>query len=273
MRIGIIGVGVIGGALFNVIKAKGLPVSGFDKFKAEYQRPECWDAVLGSDVAFICVPTRTVDKMQDLSEVMNVFSSLNEACFTGIAVLRSTVLPGTTDRLIAKYPNLRILHNPEFLTAANPERDLLKQPCVLIGGTDCDAFNISEAALVLRSCWRLIGKASLPVIARKPIETEMAKYIHNCFLATKVSFLNDMFEICEKLGASYDEAIDLAHTIGQVGEGHSKVPGPDGLVGYGGFCFPKDMNALSGWCEQHGVPAEVLNAAIRGNNRRRINET
>lgn len=268
MRIGVIGVGVIGSALLEGLSLKGFEAVGVDKFKAKYQRPENWENLLKSEIVFVCVPTLTIDRMQDLTAVREVFSNLNEAAYQGVIALRCTVLPGTTDFLIDKYPNLKILHNPEFLTASNPLLDLMNQNAVLIGGRNCTQFEMSESAEVLKRFWKEFSPG-VPVRARLPVESEMAKYMHNCFLATKVSFFNDMYELCQKVGADYDEAINLAHMIGQIGKGHSKVPGPDGKIGWGGMCFIKDMDALSFFCELKGVPAETLHGAIRGNNRRR----
>ncbi len=262
MVVGVIGVGVIGGALLQALKLKSIPCHGFDRFKSEYQRPKNWDDVLLSDVIFVCVPTPTIARKQDLSSLGEVLSSLNDAAYSGVVAIRSTVLPGTTNSFIEKYPSLKIVHNPEFLTAANPLNDLLEQEAVIIGS------HIEEYAMTVKLVWKLISPG-VSVRWRNPIVSEVAKYMHNCFLAVKVSFFNDMYDVCESAGIDYVDALGMAQMIGQIGQGHTKVPGPDGFLGFGGACFPKDTSALSAWCLAMNIPAETLNGAIAGNLRRR----
>lgn len=260
MKVGVIGVGVIGGALLKALTQKGFKAIGYDNQKQEYKSN--WRDLLESQLLFVCVPTLTVDRMQDLVPIHDVFWSLSDSNYQGVVVLRCTVLPGVTDSLIAKYPNLKVAHNPEFLTAKSPLQDLINQPAVLIGSQDKEIGDLVE------KFWRLFD-STLLIKHGNPKETEIAKYVHNCFLATKVSLLNDFYEICGRAGVFFDHVMNLAHSIGQVGLGHSQVPGPDGKLGFGGMCFPKDTEALSFWCEVHGLPAETLNGAIKGNHRRR----
>lgn len=268
MKIGVIGVGVIGGALYSAAQDKGFEVVGYDKFKQGLNSDDNLNEVLKSDIAFVCVPTLTVDRMQDLEPVQNVFSTLSFREFKGVVCLRCTVLPGTTAMLKKKYSNLRVVHNPEFLTAAKPVEDLLKQPAVLLGSDSKDD------AMVVAKFWKEFD-SNVPVLLGQSTETELAKYAHNCFLAAKVSFFNDLYEICLSADVKYDAVMELAHAIGQIGRGHTRVPGPETdkagnpLFGFGGECFPKDTSALSFWCELKGIPAETLNGAIKGNNRRR----
>jgi UDPglucose 6-dehydrogenase len=93
--------------------------------------------------------------------------------------------------------------------------------------------------------------------------TELAKYLHNCFLATKVAFMNEFYDVCQKLGADYDAVSGAAKSQGMIGLSHLMVPGPDGLRGFGGSCFPKDTSALAG-----SLPPEymsILRAAMESN--------
>jgi UDPglucose 6-dehydrogenase len=102
-----------------------------------------------------------------------------------------------------------------------------------------------------------------------PTMTELIKYTHNCFLATKVELFNEIYDVCQKVGVSYPNMMQGVHAIGKVGENHTRVPGPDGKRGYGGVCFPKDMKAFIGFARQIGLILPVLEAGMYGNTPRR----
>lgn len=259
-RIGVIGHGVVGGAVARGFTELGMKVYVYDKFKPEFAYT---NHIFATDAIFICVPTPTDQNWrQDLSALDETLEMLRDRSYEGVIVVKSTVLPGTTQRLADKYGLRRVVHNPEFLTAARPFEDFMEQPEVLIGGVDGDA-----GYLVVE----IYSDAGFPniIYAPSPTYTEMAKYMHNLFLSTKVSFCNEMYDICEKLEIKYDQVAMLACSMGGIGHGHTKVPGPDGRRGYGGMCFPKDTKAFLTFANDMTVPMEVLKATIEGNNRRR----
>jgi UDPglucose 6-dehydrogenase len=261
MRIGVIGHGVVGGALAKGFSQLGHKVFVYDKHKPAFLET----AHLFSTVAiFICVPTPTdTNGQQDLSAIDETFQMLKTRAYDGVIVVKSTVLPGTTVRLADKYGFRRVVHNPEFLTAASPFEDFMNlRSEVLIGGIDGDA------GFVVVDIYKQAGFQEI-VYAPSPLVTEMAKYMHNLFLAAKVTWCNEMAEACEKLGIRYDTCISLAIGAGGIGRGHTKVPGPDGQLGYGGMCFPKDTKAFLNFATQMGLPMEMLRATITGNTRRR----
>ena len=96
-------------------------------------------------------------------------------------------------------------------------------------------------------------------------EAELVKYFKNCYLATKVSFCNEMYSICNKLDISYDSVKDLAVKDVRITESHTSVPGHDGKFGYGGTCFPKDISALNTFMKNNDIPSYILDAAQRRN--------
>lgn len=264
MKVGLIGCGVIGGALLRACVAKGIQTFPYDKFKEGMNSDEHFKAAALCDIAFLCLPTPTINRVQDASAVDDALKWLNIIPFSGPIVIRSTVLPGTTAELQRKYPAMKLIHCPEFLTAASPLEDLIKQTVVMIGGDDAEALETT------RLFWRLFDKKTPCMVFGDSHVTEMAKYMHNCFLATKVSFFNDMFELCRANEIDYNQALSGALAVGQIGKGHTAVPGPDGEQGYGGMCFPKDMNALLDFCTKSGVQAETIKGAATGNGRRRL---
>ena len=101
----------------------------------------------------------------------------------------------------------------------------------------------------------------------------MVKYFTNCFLATKVSFANEIYQICEKLDIDYDKVVEYAKYDERIGYSHLNVPGPDGDFGFGGHCFPKDLNALISLAEKQGLGlnVNVLRATLETNNKVRKN--
>jgi UDPglucose 6-dehydrogenase len=163
---------------------------------------------------------------------------------------------------VASFYNLRIVHNPEFLTAAKPFEDFMNQKEVILSG------NLADTAVVRETYKKLFPE--IPVVEYTDYKvTEMAKYFSNCFLAVKVTFANEMYELCTEMKCSYNQVREAALGQGLIGANHTKVPGPDGKVGYGGGCLVKESIALSSFFKEHNLACEVLNAAIAGNKSRR----
>ena len=96
-------------------------------------------------------------------------------------------------------------------------------------------------------------------------ESELSKYFINCFLALKVSFANEIFSLCHDLNIDYNEVLRLVSLEERVGESHLKVPGPDGKKGYGGSCFPKDINSLIKLFEENNIESHVLSGSWKRN--------
>jgi UDPglucose 6-dehydrogenase len=263
MKVGIIGNGVIGGALASVAASKGFLVSVYDKYQPKL---DDFKPILKTEIVFLCLPTITVGMRQDQIPVFEVCERLFNEDYDGVVVLRSTVVPGTTDRLTAQFPGLKLVHNPEFLTAAKPKEDLINQPAVILGSR----FN--DAAMQAREFWLAFDDTLTIHFFQTPLYSEMIKYTHNCFLSVKVGFFNDIYDVCRKLGIQYDDMMEGVHAIGQVGRNHSKVPGPDGKPGFGGMCFPKDTKAFLLFAMSLGAPMDVLHGAVTGNKLRRPDE-
>ena len=95
----------------------------------------------------------------------------------------------------------------------------------------------------------------------------MIKYLTNTFLSTKVSFANEMYLICEKLGIDYDKVVEYATLDDRLGVTHWNVPGPDGDYGFGGHCFPKDLQALLSICDYYDLDSDVLRGTVHTNNK------
>ena len=172
-------------------------------------------------------------------------------------VIKSTVSPGTTDKWNSSYESLDIVFNPEFLTEANAVEDFNNQNRIILGGP-------RPATTELRRMYsKVFPKAH--IIKTDSTHAEMVKYLTNSFLATKVSFANEIYQICDKLNIDYDKVVEYATLDDRLGKSHWNVPGPDGDFGFGGHCLPKDLSALIYLAMNLHTETNVLNAVEETN--------
>mgnify|MGYP003145500183 FL=1 len=222
------------------------------------------DVVNTSDYIFLSVPTPSnQDGSISLDIIYEVFEEIHnvinyEADYHPVILLRSTVTPGTTRKIQLKYPRMHVVFNPEFLTERSAKFDFINQSRFVVGGSWGDAIRVEHLYQ-----WRF-GE-SAPVIKTNYQTAELIKYMNNCFFATKVSFLNEMYQIAEKCGANWEEAIEGFVRDGRIGHSHLNVPGPDGKLGFGGSCFPKDIQAMINFSDSLDTPSNVLKGAWKTN--------
>ena len=267
MTIGIIGQGYVGTAIKSGFE-KYYELETYDKFSTSKSTVNLHDLVLLSDVIFVCVPTpMNVDGSCYIGIVEEVISEVNEISISSesnpIVVLKSTVPPGTTDRLNKKCKGINIIFNPEFLTEANFIEDFKNQTRIILGGT-------RKGTNVLRQVYSKVFPTA-HIIKTGSITAEMVKYMTNAYLATKVSFSNEIKQICDKLDIDYDKVVEYAILDERLGKTHLGVPGPDGDCGFGGHCLPKDINALISVAHEFGIEPEVLEAVVETNDKVRKN--
>ena len=171
-------------------------------------------------------------------------------------VLKSTIPPGTTKR-IDKTCAFNVCFSPEFLTEANSFNDFKNQSRIIIGGNP--KIKCADAKRV-KTMFRK-PFPNIPIVVTKSETAEMVKYFINCFLATKVSFANEMYQICEESDLDFSKVVEYALYDKRLGTSHFSVPGPDGSLGFGGHCFPKDLNAIMFIANSLGINPIVLRAA------------
>jgi len=185
---------------------------------------------------------------------MNALNSRKDNVF----LLRSTVTPGTTRRVQADCPKLRVVFNPEFLTEKSAKFDFINQSRFVLGGQQKKLdYHVGRVEGLLR--WRF-GK-SVPIIRTDYETAEFTKYMNNCYFATKISFLNEMNQIAAECGVDWEAAVEGFARDGRVGHSHLSVPGPDGKYGFGGSCFPKDIQAMISFAKTLGNEPSVLEGA------------
>ena len=153
---------------------------------------------------------------------------------------------------------MRIVFNPEFLTERSAKFDFINQARFILGGNKIDTSKVTNLFK-----WRF-GE-STPIIETNFETAELIKYMNNCFLATKVSFMNEMYQIAESCGANWEDAVEGFVRDGRVAHSHLNVPGPDGKYGFGGSCFPKDIQAMISFAKSMGVNPTTLQGAWKTN--------
>ena len=194
----------------------------------------------------------------DTSIVEGVVKELNELaltrqCSNRIIAIKSTIPPGTTERLNEECKNIQVVFNPEFLTEANFIEDFKNQDRIIIGGPR------PSATVVRRLFYKVFPKSH--IIKTSSTIAEMVKYTTNTFLSVKVSFANEIKQICDGVGVDYDKVTEYATYDERLGKSHWSVPGPDGHYGIGGSCFPKDINALISFSDDLNLWLHTLKGA------------
>jgi UDPglucose 6-dehydrogenase len=234
--IGIIGQGFVGNAVYQKFK-NHYTVYTYDKFKSDHTS-SLDELVEKSKYIFLCLPTpMNSDGSCNTDIIESVLEEINDLLVEDkIIVIKSTIVPKTTVRLNEKYDRLHIVFNPEFLTERNAVEDYNKQDRIILGG---ERPYTTELKQIFSN---VFPKAH--IIKTDSTHAEMVKYLTNTFLSVKVSFANEIYELCNKLGIDYDKVVEYATLDNRLGHSHWSVPGPDGHLGFGGHCFPKDLAAL-----------------------------
>lgn len=283
--IAVIGQGFVGGSLTTVFAERGFDVYAYDKAgkyapgstEIEYDKETCQGAngrpstVMGlvraceqkpdfTGIYFVCLPTPMYeDGEADLSIVEGVLKELSEVPGNRIAVVKSTVPPGSTERWNKLFENtgLRVVFNPEFLTEANALDDMRNQNRIVLGGP---RPWINAVKLVFQKAF-----PKVPLIKTSSTTAEMIKYFTNVQLAARVVLSCELAQVCEALDAQgmnvdYDKVVEYAKHDPRLGNSHMNVPGPDGIPGARGHCFPKDLNALIYVAKQLAIKPTVMSA-------------
>ena len=257
MKIGIVGQGFVGTAVNEGLK-QHFHIETYDIAKTSTCKSLA-DLSEKSDVVFVCLPTpMKKDGSCHIDIVESTLLGLDVINECKTVVVKSTIPPGTTEKWNSLFTNIQVVFNPEFLTEANSIEDFKNQNRIIIGGPRPATTKVK----------RVFAKAfpKVPIIKTGSTIAEMVKYFLNCFLATKVSFANEMYQICEGLDIDYDKVTEYAIYDERLGKSHLNVPGPDGDYGYGGHCFPKDVKALINVAHNLDVSSTMLNATDSKNN-------
>jgi len=281
MRIGVVGLGYVGLVTASVLADQGHIVLGVDvdrqkvellsrgvspiyepgldellkknrdRLKFTTDHTELRDC----EVVFIAVPTPTkISGEIDLSYLFDAVKRLVDIGYGGIIAIKSTVLPGTA-RKVEEITGLPVVSNPEFLREGSAVYDAIHPDRVIVGSRDKNAGDVVE---------EVYSFTKAPVIRTTPEVAELIKYAANAFLAVKLSFINEIANLCEKIEGCDVEVV--ARGIGldkRIGLNYLKAG-----LGYGGSCLPKDTKALTYFARQLGEPLVIVEAAMRVNEER-----
>ena len=240
LKIGIVGHGFVGKAVDYAFSTDNV-----EKFIVDplYNTTLADLAEFKPQITFICAPTPSRDDGSvDTSIVDEAVMKLINTTQSFIAI-KSTITPDAAERL-TRFDS-RVVYNPEFLTEANPKMDFVNQQFNVMGVTDQGAGQYLEG---IYNAFSLCNPAQSVMMS--PVEASLFKYSVNTYLATKVTFFNQLKQICDDYGANFNilsRALPIDHRIGH---SHMKIPGPDGKAGFGGSCFPKDLNAFIKFVEK-----------------------
>ena len=267
ISIGVIGKGFVGSAVSHGFS----PAVGFDANIKIYDKDPAKslntleEVITESEFIFISVPTPTdINGKIDLSILIACFkdieSIINKSSLQldPVFLIRSTIVPGTSRKISEQFPNLNIVFNPEFLTERSANFDFISQTRFILGG---DLKNVDRVA----ELFNLRFGKSVTILKTDFESSELIKYVCNTYFATKVSFLNEMRLLSDKINANWEDVIEGFVRDGRVGHSHTNVPGPDGKFGFGGSCFPKDIQAIINFAEGVDVDLEVLKGAWQTN--------
>lgn len=256
--IGVIGhLGMVGGTSYRFFKDQGYKVYGHDPRDPNGSKEKTFNA----DLIFICVPTpfNWKTKKYDDSIVENVISQVPAS---KTVVIKSTIHIGTTDRLQKKYPKIKILFNPEFLSEATCDMDFRNPDRQFVGYTK---QSFEESNKVLNTLPLSPYNICLPAK-----EAELLKYINNMHGTLAVMESNHYFEVCQKEKLDYERVIKAACASKYMNPFYHEIF-HKGFRGFGGKCFPKDINSWLEYLQQEGID-DTLFKAVRDMNRRILKE-
>lgn len=240
MRIGIVGYGVVGMAISRMVSWQDdNELVIYDRYKEPFSEPWRRKAINTCELVFLCVPTPTDENGCDISIV--------EKCASWITVpllIRSTVVPGTIERLTVATGNSDIAFSPEYIgeSPLHPWREEGDCGFLIVGGPG-SVFDLSRKLYD-----RCVGPR-LRYFHTSARTAELCKYMENCFLATKVAFVNQFFDVARAMNVDFEELRKLWLADPRIGESHTMVTAERS---FGGRCLPKDLAALIAAMRQLG---------------------
>ena len=258
MMIAVIGYGFVGKAIAHSHRSDELFV-----LDPKLDHSASWDQVACCDAVYLCVPSPSnLDGSCNTGILEQVLEQCKQHNIVDVPIIsKVTAPPNVYQRLQAEYENL--VHCPEFLTAANNIQDYENTKYLVVGGNPVWA---NKAAIMMTNTLNLLPqKAMITDIA----SASLYKYMMNCYLATKVSLMNEFHSAANRLGLDWESVTNLSQWDERIGSTHMSVPGPDGSFGWGGMCFPKDTSAFVNFSQQLGIDANLIKCVISANQKHR----
>jgi UDPglucose 6-dehydrogenase len=262
-KIGICGLGFVGNAIHKtLIEFRNIEIFIYDLYKEIGSIND----LLITDIIFLCLPTPYDCEENEFSkkEIINTLKFLSDNNYEGIVLIKSTIEPKSTEKFAETYPNLLLMHNPEFLSARTAIEDFSNQKHIILGSSrNCSVDKIDYIV----NFYKTYFDSNISVC--DSTISESVKLFCNSFYAVKVQFFTELFETCKKLNIDYNETKELMLKNNWINPMHTNVPGHDGNISYGGMCFPKDTNALNSFMIKNNIPNKVLESTINERNEMR----
>lgn len=261
MKIGICGCGVVGNAMLKFfLKNNDIQTYVYDKYKNIHS----FNILLKCDIIFICLPTNYDEefKSYNMEEINNTLFILSEKKYTGIIVIKSTILPFYCTGINNVYNNLLIVHNPEFLSAATSVEDFANQKHIILGYTLQSKNCIHK---IYNFYNNLFPQAKISICTSE--ESCLTKLACNSFYATKIQFFTELYLLCEKINIPYNNVKNLMLLNDWINPQHTNVPGHDNKISFGGNCLPKDISAFTQFIISNNSQCDVMKAVISERNK------
>lgn len=258
--IGVVGhTGQVGSVVYAYFREHGYRTVGVRRGGLSKSSISDAGSLTNADVIFVCVPTPFdyVRNAADFSIIREVVMALPQS---KIVILKSTMLPGTTEELQKARPDLKLLFNPEFLSRKTARADFLRPDRQIVGYT-------KRSQRIARAMLSFLPRGKSNTLMTSS-EAELVKYAHNIFGALAITYANHLYDVTNALNLNYDKVIE-AFTAPEDIKGLRRYTTihHNNKRGFGGPCFPKDIHSFSVFCKKIGVKAEVINAAIVANKR------
>ena len=266
--IGVIGHGFVGTAICDVFKHyTSCRIYDIDPMKTI----DDYFSVVDQDILFVCLPTPMLpDGHVDLKIVRNALNTLHSALQVSHkpVIIKSTIPPLALEELAKDFrPSIHLIYSPEFLTERTARLDMQQSSRFIFGDyvsdmtatTDLvDAYdrNVTQINTLFSNRFPLV-----PTIWTTMRQASMVKYCTNVFFATKISLMNEFAQIATALGIDPNEMIEMVLLDQRIGRSHWQVPGHDGRYGFGGSCFPKDINGYMKFAQELKVAPFMAIAA------------
>jgi UDPglucose 6-dehydrogenase len=260
-KIGVIGIGIVGSAVYKFFSTSSMCdiVIGYDKYISEFNNEEYKKNLLTCDMLFLCLPTPYKHELNnyDHSVTEDWLKWLSDNNYENLILIKSTIEPTKTEIWNDMYTNIKIIHNPEFLTSRTNYTDFENQEHILLGYTK---YSVNTIGVIVSFYEKYFPNAKISI--GKSTETEMMKIWCNSFYSIKIQIFNEIYHHSKKLNVDFDTVKTMMLNNGWIHPMHTQVPGPDGYLGYGGACFPKDTNALLQHLKRNDCMHSILENTI-----------
>ena len=252
MKIGMIGKGTVGSAVYRGLEQLNHTMSFVDPVYPESK----FEDIIDTDCVFICVPTEQKNNGDcDTSIVDQVVNDLHKRNYIGLVAVKSSVVPGTVDRLSYNYPDLKICSVPEFLRARLAFEDFTEHhDLLIIGSTRNEDYDIIKT---------IHGHYPKNISCVKPVEAEIVKYFNNANHSIQIIFANIAYDVCQRLGGDYNAVYNAI--IKRECFNPAYLECNENLRGFGGHCLPKDTQAWDNLIKKLNLPYTMIEAAIKDN--------